>query len=133
MTPDDEKLIPNMNAGDLYREETYTDRKVGTLRELTPVQADGSRDQDRPVIYLGQTQLMTAMGALPIGFEIQAASLAEAIEGYAKAANQAVEKTMQELQELRREAASSIVIPETGGGMGGLGGAGGPGGKIQLR
>jgi hypothetical protein len=48
-------------------------------------------------------------------------------------ANQAVEKTMQELQELRREAASSIVIPETGGGMGGLGGAGGPGGKIQLR
>jgi len=133
MTPDDEKLIPDMNAGDLYREETYTDRKVGTLRELTPVQADGSRDQDRPVIYLGQTQLMTAMGALPIGFEIQAASLAEAIEEYAKAANQAVEKTMQELQELRREAASSIVIPETGGGMGGRGGAGGPGGKIQLR
>jgi hypothetical protein len=41
---------------------------------------------------------------------------------------------MKELQELRRQAASSIVVPQGGmppaGGMGGLGGAGG--GKIQL-
>jgi hypothetical protein len=138
MTPDEEKLVPDMSAADLYREEVYSDRKVGTLRELTPVNADGTRDQGRPVLYVGQTQLMTAMGALPIGFEIEAANLAEAIKGFADAANQAVEQTLRELQEMRREAASSIVIPEAGGGLGGLGGAGGPGGlpgggKIQLR
>ena len=41
---------------------------------------------------------------------------------------------MQELQEMRREAASSIIVPESGGGaMGGLPGGGIPGGgKIQM-
>jgi len=47
-------------------------------------------------------------------------------------AKEAVERTMKDLQELRRQAASSIVVPQ--GGMGGLGGPGGlgPGGKIQI-
>jgi hypothetical protein len=51
-----------------------------------------------------------------------------------------VERTMRQLQDLRREAASSIVIPDRvppgmgGGGLGGpgLGGPGPRGGKIQL-
>ena len=47
-----------------------------------------------------------------------------------------VERTIREIQELRREAASSIVIPRgmPPGGLGGpgLGGPGGPRGKIQL-
>ena len=37
---------------------------------------------------------------------------------------------MRELQEMRRQASSSIVIPQ--GGAGGLGGGGLGGGKIQL-
>jgi hypothetical protein len=46
-----------------------------------------------------------------------------------------VERTMRQLQEMRREAASSIVVPDRmPPGLGGLGGPGGPrgGGKIQL-
>ena len=40
---------------------------------------------------------------------------------------------MEELKELHREAASSIVLPEAGGGgLGGMGGIPGGGGKIQL-
>jgi hypothetical protein len=31
-----------MDATQIYREETFTDRKVGTIRRLTPVTADGS-------------------------------------------------------------------------------------------
>lgn len=124
-----------MDAATLYREEVFTDRKVGTIRRLTPVKSDGTGDDGRPVVYVGQAQLMTPMGALPLSFEIPAGSLDEAVEGYAQAAQQATEQAMEELKELRREAASSIVVPESG--TGGLGGAGGPGGlpgggKIQM-
>jgi len=137
MNPTEEKLVPDMSTDDLYREETYTDRKLGTVRELTPVKADGTRDDSRPVLYLGQTQMMTAMGALPLSFELEGNTLAEAVAGFGEAANQAVEKTLKELQEMRREAASSIVVPGAEGGLGGMGGAGGMGGmpgggKIQM-
>jgi hypothetical protein len=122
-----------MDASALYREDVYTDRRVGTLRVLTPVTAEGASDAARSVLYVGGAQLMTPVGTLPLSFEIPAGSLVEAIEKFPQAAQQAVEQAVKELQELRREAASSIVIPEPGGGLGGAGGVGGPGGgKIQL-
>ena len=103
-----------MDSKQIYREETFTDRKVGTIRKLTPVSADGSDDATRPVIFVGQAQIMTPMGAVPISFELEAASLAGAIEKFGATAEQAVQQTMQELQELRREQASSLVIPDAG-------------------
>jgi hypothetical protein len=124
-----------MNADDLYREDTYTDRQVGTLRVLTPVTREGAEDASRAVIYQGQAQIMTNMGPLPIAFEIPGANLGEAVEGFAAASQQAIERTMREIQDMRREAASQIVVPEAGGGgMGGLRGMGGMpgGGKIQM-
>lgn len=118
-----------MDAASLYREEIISDRKVGTIRMLTPVKADGATDGSRAVVYVGEAQLMTNVGTLPINFEIEAKTLAEAVAGFAPAAKEAVERTMKDLQELRRQAASSIVVPQ--GGMGGLGGM--PGGsKIQI-
>lgn len=123
-----------MNADDLYREEIFTDQRVGTLRRLTPVTSDGSEDSSRPVRYLGQSQMMTPMGALPLSFEIEADSLQQAIEKYADEAKKAVEHTLEELKEMRRQAASQIVVPEGGGGGGGMGGPGGMpgGGGIQM-
>ena len=123
---------PKMATEDLYREEIYTDRKVGTIRTLVPVKKDGSNDDSRSVLYVGETQIMTSMGALPVNFEIDARSLGEAAEKFGPLAKEAIERTVKDLQELRRQAASSIVVPQ--GGMGGLGGPGGMpgGGKIQL-
>ncbi len=106
----------NMDSTQVYREETFTDRKVGTIRRLTPVAADGSADGARPVIFVGQAQVMTPMGAIPISFELEAASLNAAIEKFGPAAEQAVQQTMRELQEIRREQASSLVIPDAAGG-----------------
>jgi hypothetical protein len=106
----------NMDSTQIYREETFTDRKVGTIRRLTPVAADGSVDGARPVIFIGQAQVMTPMGAIPISFELEAASLNAAIEKFGPAAEQAVQQTMRELQEIRREQASSLVIPDAAGG-----------------
>src|ERR1700730_12789172 len=103
-----------MDPTQVYREETFTDRKVGTIRRLTPVSADGSVDDKRPVIFVGQAQGMTPMGGVPISFELDAATLSAAIEKFGASAEQAVQQTMRELQEMRREQASSLVIPDAG-------------------
>ena len=118
-----------MDAQSLYREEIYTDAKLGTLRVMVPVKADGSGDTTRPTIFTGEARLLTQMGPLPISFEIEATTLAEAVSKYGAAAKVGVEQAMHELQELRRQQSSSIVIPQAGAiPPGGLGG----GGKIQI-
>jgi hypothetical protein len=107
-----------MESTQIYREETFTDRKVGTIRRLSPVTADGGVDTTRPVIFVGQAQVMTPMGAVPISFELDASTLDVAISKFGAAAEQAVQQTMRDLQEMRREQASSLVIPDaTGGGL----------------
>jgi hypothetical protein len=108
----------------LYLEEVLTDRRIGTLRRLTPVTRDGAPDPTRAVSYVGETQILTPAGSIPIAFEIDAASLGEAAEKFAALAKEAIDRTVRELQELRRQASSSIVVPQ--------GPLGGGGGKIQL-
>ena len=119
---------PTMDPASLYREEVYTDRRVGTIRVLHPVTAEGAPDPSRQVLYAGETQVLTPGGMLPIAFEIEATSLAQAIERFADGVKEAIERTVQEIQELRREAASSIVVPDRiPGGLTGPGGFGGQG------
>jgi hypothetical protein len=105
-----------MDPKTIYREETFTDRRVGTIRRLTPVTGDGSPDAGRPVIFVGQAQVMTPMGAVPISFELDSPTLDGAIANFGEAAEHAVQQTMRELQEMRREQASSLVIPDGAGG-----------------
>lgn len=105
-----------MDSTQIYLEETFTDRRVGTIRRLSPVTADSAPDATRPVIYVGQAQVMTPMGAVPISFELDAATLDVAIAKFGDAAEQAVQQTMRDLQEMRREQASSLVLPDAGGG-----------------
>jgi len=126
----DEQELPEirLETGNLYREETITDRRAGTLRKLLPVHADGSDDPARSVVWEGSTSLMTPAGTLPLSFEVPAETLSEALEGFPAAAREALERTMEELRELRREQSSSIVMPGQGGGEGGMGGRGGAGG-----
>jgi hypothetical protein len=111
----------------LYLEEVFTDRRVGTIRRLTPVTGEGARDAARAVLYVGETQVLTPAGALPIGFEIGAGSLEEAAQKFGDLAREAIERTVKELQDLRRQAASSIVVPQ-----GPLPPMTGGGGKIQM-
>ena len=126
---DGKSMNLTMDAANVYREDVYTDRKVGTIRCMTPVKSDGSPDAGRKPLYVGEAQILTPMGAIPVTFEIDGASLADAIKKYEAAAKEGVERTVKEIQEYRRQAASSIVIPQ--GGAGGLPGMGG-GGKIQI-
>jgi hypothetical protein len=114
----------------LYREDVFTDRRAGSIRRLTPVNADGSVDTTRPVLFSGQTQLLTPAGVLPLGFEIEAATLEEALRKFPDGVRVALEQAIDEARELRREAASRIVVPEVGG-VPGPGPASG-GGKIKF-
>jgi len=120
--PDQGAPDTKMDATALYREDIVTDRKVGTIRRMTPLKSDGTDDAARPTLYVGEAQIMTNAGPLPINFEIEAKDLAGAVEKFGDAAKEAVERTVRELQELRRQQASSIVVP----------GMGNPGGKIQI-
>src|SRR5262245_34493954 len=125
-----EQQLPEikLDASQLYREEIFTDRKAGTLRRLVPVKSDGSDDTSRPTLYSGQTQLLTPAGVLPLAFELEAKSLEDACEQFPAAVKVAIEQAIEEAREMRREAASRIVVPGTDGGMGGPP----PGGRIKL-
>ncbi len=122
-----------LDSAQLYREDTFTDRRVGTLRRLTPVTADGVDDSARPVQFEGQATLMTQAGALPLNFGIDAATVAEALEKFPEAAKAAIVEMMEEMERMRREQASSILVPGRGGpGPGGMPPGAGGGGRIQF-
>lgn len=120
----------SLDSSQLFREETVSDGRAGSIRCLYPVKPDGSADPSRPMLFQGQTQVMTPMGVLPVHFDIPADSLADAVAQFGAAADKGLEDTLNELKEMQRQAASSIVVP----GAGGMGGPGlGGSGKIQLR
>ena len=119
----------NMNPGELYLEEMFTDQKIGTIRRLIPVNEEGQPDTNRPTLFYGQAQMMTPAGPIPLNFELEAKTLGEACAGFSEGANKALEHTMEELKEMRRQQASSIVVP---GQEPGFGGGIPGGGKIQL-
>ena len=114
-----------MDSANLYVEESFTDRRVGNLQRLSPVKKDGTPDASRPVLYLGQTQVLTPAGALPLSFEIEAVSLDDAVAKFGKQAQQALNDTLRRLEELRREQASSLIVPGGASMPGSRGGRGG--------
>jgi hypothetical protein len=115
----------------MYREEIFTDRRAGTIRRLTPVTLDGATDASREVLFSGQTQLLTPAGVLPLVFEIEAKTLEEALQKFPDGVKVALEQAIDEAREMRREAASRIVVPEVGAGAIGPG-PGQGGGKIKF-
>lgn len=106
----------SMDPNALWRDESYTDQKVGTIRVLKPVKRDGSPDGSREARYIGQASLYTPAGPLPISFELDAGSLEAACAAFEDAAKKAVDDAMEQLREMRREQASSIVVPGAEGG-----------------
>ena len=123
--PDDNlKTEIRMDPEALYREEVFTDRRVGTIQRLTPVDGDGQPVDGGSVIFMGQTQLMTPAGALPLSFELTADNLGQAAENFSAGANNAMEDAVRRLEEMRREQSSSIIVPGAGGGQ--------PGGGMKM-
>ena len=81
---DERNQDPQMDAAALYREEMFTDRKVGAIRRLTPVTPEGSTDTTRPVLFLGQAEIMTNLGPVPLSFEIEGQTLDQDVAEWAR-------------------------------------------------
>jgi hypothetical protein len=118
----------------LYREETYTDLRAGSIRKLQPVTADGADDPSRSPMFTAVAQIMTPGGVLPLSGEIAGAkTLREAVEGFPGAVKAALEDLRAEMEAIQRERASQIVVPGRDvppvGGIGGIAGASTAGGS----
>ena len=120
MTQDPNLPDIRLDPGALYREETFTDLRTGSLRRMVPVTRDGKDDPSRPAVYEGHASLMTQRGPLPLQFHIEASSLEGALAKFPEAARQALTETLEQIRQLQREAQSSIVVPGAGGLGGGL-------------
>jgi hypothetical protein len=115
-----------VDKSNLYKEESFTDLKVATLRRLTPIKEDGTPDASRPVLFSGETTLMSDRGPLPIQTPIEAKDLNEAMDKFPEAVQAAVERLIEQARELQRQQMSRIVVP----GQGGMPGGGMPGGGM---
>ena len=100
------------NGDNIYKEETFTDLEVGTIRKLTPIKADGSEDPDRKASFSATTNIMTPSGALPLNGEIEAETLEEAIAGFSAAVNKALQKLQEDMMKMQQEQANKIVTPD---------------------
>jgi hypothetical protein len=100
-----------LDETNLYREEAITDLRVGSIKQLTPVTKTGDRDLARPMVFIGETQLMSQVGPLPVQARIEADNLETAIERFPAAVQIAVEAMIDEVKELQRKEMSRIVVP----------------------
>ena len=87
-----------VDRSNLYREETFTDLKVGSIKRLTPVRPDGSDDKSRKVVFVGQSSLMTPHGPVPIQNVIPAKELQQAIKKFPEAMQAAMDRLVAEAQ-----------------------------------
>jgi hypothetical protein len=88
----------NVDRSNLYREETFTDLKVGTIKRLIPVRPDGSEDKSRRVMFVGQSSLMTPHGPVPIQNVIPGKELQQAIKKFPEAMQAAMDRLVEEAQ-----------------------------------
>ena len=100
------------NGENLFKEESFTDLEVGTIRKLTPIHPDGTEDNERKASFTATTNIMTPNGALPLNGEIEADSLEEAIAGFSEAVNKALQKLQDDMMKMQQEQANKIVTPD---------------------
>jgi hypothetical protein len=111
--PELRKALDEMKIEDdsLYREDVFTDRRVGRIVRLTPVNLDGSTDKMRQVLFVAHSQIMSNAGPLPVASPIEASSLKEAAQKFPEAIARGIEEMVEEVKEMQRREASRIVVP----------------------
>lgn len=101
----------NIDQNNLYHEETFTDLKVGWIRRLTPVTPDGNRDKRRESLFIGQTQLVSPQGPIPIQCQIPAKTLPEAMKKFPEYMEMTMKQVVEQAMEMQRQASSRIIRP----------------------
>jgi hypothetical protein len=99
------------NQANLHQEEVFTDLTVGSIRRLTPVRPNGEPDKTRPVLFVGQAQIYTQQGPMPVQFPIDAKNLQLAMEKFPTAMEEFVAHLVEQAKELQRQEQSRLIVP----------------------
>jgi hypothetical protein len=102
-----------IDRSDLYKEETFTDLKVGMIKRMTPVKSDGAVDKTRKSVFVGQTSLMTPGGPLPLQAVIQAKDLQQAIKKFPEAMKVAMDRLAEEAKKYQQQEQGRVEKPES--------------------
>ena len=98
----------------LYREIAITDLKIANIRQLIPVNIDGSDDTSRETIFIGNTQLGTPQGPIPMQAVLEATSIEEAMELFPKAMELETHKVIENFKRMeaqQKKEKSNIILP----------------------
>jgi len=102
---------PKFNQQNLYREEIFSDLIVGSIRQLSPVKQNGEPDKTRPILFVGNSQIYTQQGPMPIQFPIDAKNLQQAMDGFSEAMEAFVDHLVEQAKELQRQEQSRLIVP----------------------
>jgi hypothetical protein len=99
------------NQQNLHREEVFSDLTVGSIRQLTPVKPNGEPDKTRPLLFVGQSQIYTQHGPMPVEFPIDAKNLQLAMEKFPSAMEEFVAHLVEQAKEMQRQEQSRLIVP----------------------
>ena len=99
------------NQQNLHQEEVFSDLTVGSIRQLTPVKPNGEPDKTRPVLFVGQSQIYTQHGPMPVEFPIDAKNLQLAMEKFPSAMEEFVAHLVEQAKEMQRQEQSRLIVP----------------------
>jgi len=99
------------NQSNLYREEVFSDLTIGSIRQMTPVKPNGEIDKNRKLLFMGQSQIYTPQGPLPIQFPIDAKNLQQAMEKFPEAMEAYVTHLVEEAKEMQKREQSRLIVP----------------------
>jgi len=115
----DERIDFTWDKDKLYREESITDLRAGSIRVLIPIKSDGSGDESRERIFVGHAQLRSPEGMIPLQAKLQAADLEEAMDRFPEAMKHALQELIEEAKKRKAEKGGSkqddsqIIMPGT--------------------
>jgi len=99
------------NQQNLHQEEIFSDLTVGSIRRLSPVKQNGEPDKTRPVLFVGQAQIYTQQGPMPIQFPIDAKNLQQAMDKFPEAMEEFVAHLVEQAKEYQRQEESRLIVP----------------------
>ncbi len=97
----------SVDKANLYREETYTDFKIATLKVLCPIHPDGTDDDSRSKRYFGETQMISPEGPIPVRSMLSANSLDEAMDAFPAAMEKALAALVEQVKQMKNKSAGS--------------------------
>ena len=109
--PEGKEKKVRFNQQNLHREEIFSDLTIGSIRQLIPVKPNGEPDKTRPILFVGQSQIYTQQGPMPVQFPIDAKNLQLAMEKFPAAMEEFVAHLVEQAKEMQRQEQSRLIVP----------------------